>query len=57
EPIKCTIFVNGLEVRGNFLEENGIRYKISTIDEIHLIVRFFKISHVCIRQCTKEKYV
>ncbi|CAG8842385.1 33381_t:CDS:2, partial [Gigaspora margarita] len=23
EPIKCTIFVNGLEVRDNFLEKNG----------------------------------
>ncbi|CAG8623164.1 19553_t:CDS:2, partial [Gigaspora margarita] len=57
EPIKCTIFVNGLEVRNNFLEENSIRYKISTIDEIHLIVQFFKTSHACIGQCTKEKYV
>ncbi|CAG8715869.1 44883_t:CDS:2, partial [Gigaspora margarita] len=38
KSIKCTIFVNGLEVNDNFLKENGIRHKISTIDEIHLIV-------------------
>ncbi|CAG8759300.1 16523_t:CDS:2, partial [Gigaspora margarita] len=55
EPIKCTIFVNDLEVRANFLEENGIRHKISTIDEIHLIVQFFKTLHACIGQCTKGK--
>jgi len=57
EPIKCTIFVNGLEVRDNFLEENDIRHKISTIDEVHSIVRFFKKSHACIGQYTKGKYV
>ncbi|CAG8775362.1 6831_t:CDS:1, partial [Gigaspora margarita] len=54
EPIKCTIFVNSLEVRDNFLEKNGIRHKISTIDEIHLIVQFFKTSHACIEQCTNR---
>ncbi|CAG8856746.1 7691_t:CDS:2, partial [Gigaspora margarita] len=42
-----------LKVRDNFLQENGIRHKILTIDEIHLIVQFFKTSHVCIEQCTK----
>ncbi|CAG8807975.1 41562_t:CDS:2, partial [Gigaspora margarita] len=44
ESIKCTIFVNSLEVKDNFLEENSIRYKISTINEIYLINNVLKES-------------
>ncbi|RIB18886.1 hypothetical protein C2G38_2183387 [Gigaspora rosea] len=45
EPIKISIFVNGLEVRDNILEENGINHKISIVNEIHPIMRFFKVSN------------
>lgn len=57
EPIKCSIFVNGLEVRDNTLEANGINYKISVVNEIYSIVRFFKEANVCVGQYTKGKYV
>lgn len=57
EPLKCSIFVSGLEVKNNFLEENDINHKISAIDDVLSIVRFFKKSHVCLGQSTKGKHV
>ncbi|CAG8774800.1 16412_t:CDS:2, partial [Dentiscutata erythropus] len=53
EPFKCSIFVSGLKVRDDILEANSISYKVSIINEILSIVRFFKISHVCIGQYTR----
>ncbi|CAG8625006.1 7286_t:CDS:2, partial [Paraglomus occultum] len=54
ERIKCFMFVNGYEVRDNFLKESGVKsHKISTIKDILSIVQFFKKLHVCVGQCTK----
>ncbi|RIB11104.1 hypothetical protein C2G38_2042939 [Gigaspora rosea] len=53
EPIGCSIFVNGFEVKDYILKNNSISTKISKMDDVVSIMRFCKKSSICVGQYTK----
>ena len=53
DPIKCSILINGFEVKDIILKSNHINNTISTMTDIFLIVQFCKKSSICMGQYTR----